>query len=60
MKVKSVSHIKGRIWAGGVREWGAEKDIWSYEGGNDRRVEQIRSEGLHTLSSSPNNIRIVK
>jgi len=39
---------------------GAEEDIWDCGGVNDRILEQIRSEELHTLGFSPNNIRIVK
>jgi hypothetical protein len=34
------SHIKRRISAEGVLEWGSEEDMWVCKGGSDRRLEE--------------------
>ena len=33
--IKARAHVKGRISAEGVRDYGAEKGVWAKEGGNN-------------------------
>jgi hypothetical protein len=34
-----ISHIKGRTYSEGGREYGAEEDIWVHGGGSNNRME---------------------
>jgi hypothetical protein len=38
---KLLSHIKGKIKAKVLRDWGAEEDIWSKKGGSSIEMEKI-------------------
>jgi hypothetical protein len=46
-----ISRIKRRTQNEGVTEQGTEENIWTYEGGNNRRLEKNNDE-LHNLNSS--------
>jgi hypothetical protein len=52
-----VSDIKGGTYTEGVREQGAEENMWSKETGDWRKLD---NEELHNLYSSPDIIRMMK
>jgi hypothetical protein len=42
-----------KLRAEGVREYGAQEDIWAYEGGSKRRIDKMHSEELHEFVAIP-------
>jgi hypothetical protein len=54
------SSANGREQIEGVREEGAEENIWTEEGGSGGRLEKTAyNEELHNLYASPNIIRVI-
>jgi len=39
---------------------GAEEDIWSFEGGSERKLEKLHNEEHVSCTYSPNIIRVMK
>jgi hypothetical protein len=55
-----VSHVKTVTWAEGVREWGAEKDIWAKWVQTMGDWRKLQNDELRGLYSSPNIVPVIK